>query len=86
TKERHPELSIIVLEVAPSIEIPLHTHEKEIDSIFILEGEGEMFINNEWITVRKGDIIVVGSNELHGLKTKGNSPLKSYVIHAPALW
>lgn len=86
TKERHPELSIIILELVPGIQIPTHTHEREIDSIFILQGEGEMFLNNEWIKIKAGDIIVVGANELHGLKSTGEIPLKSYVIHAPALW
>lgn len=84
TKDRHPELSIIILELARGVEIPLHTHEKEIDSILIIEGEGEMYLNDEWQPVRKGDIIVIGSKELHGLKAK--TDLKSYVIHAPALW
>ena len=43
TKEKHPELSITVLEILPGVEIPLHTHEKEVDTIFILEGFGEVF-------------------------------------------
>ncbi len=86
TKEIHPELSIILLEVSPGVEIPNHTHEKEIDSILILQGEAETFINNEWTPVKEGDIIVIGSKELHGLRAKGEVPLKAYIIHAPALW
>lgn len=84
TKESHSELSIIILEVDSGIEVPLHTHEKEIDSIFVIEGEGEMFIVDSWHKVKKGDIIVIGKNELHGLKSK--TPLKCYIVHAPALW
>jgi len=84
TKEKHPELSIIILELASGVEIPLHTHDKEIDSIFIIEGEGEMHMNDSWQPVKKHDIIAIGSKELHGLKAK--TPLKCYVIHAPALW
>ncbi|MEN2994289.1 MAG: cupin domain-containing protein [Thermodesulfovibrio sp.] len=84
TKEIHPELSIIILDVASGVEIPLHTHEKEVDSIFILEGKGEMYIGDSWQEVKKGDIIAVASKELHGLKAKEN--LKCYVVHAPALW
>ncbi len=84
TKERHPELSIIILELDSGVEIPLHTHEKEIDSIFIIEGEGDMYMNNDWQPVKKGDIIAIGSKELHGLKAK--TALKCYVVHAPALW
>ncbi|WP_353684169.1 cupin domain-containing protein [Thermodesulfovibrio sp. 3907-1M] len=84
TKDRYPELSIIILELDSGVEIPLHTHEKEVDSIFIIEGEGDMYINNDWQPVKKGDIIAIGSRELHGLKAK--TLLKCYVVHAPALW
>jgi quercetin dioxygenase-like cupin family protein len=86
TKERHPELSIVILEIIPGIQIPTHTHEREIDSIFVLEGEGEIFLNNEWTNIKAGDIIVVGTNELHGVKSTGDIPLKAYIVHAPALW
>ncbi|MGB9710225.1 MAG: cupin domain-containing protein [Thermodesulfovibrio sp.] len=84
TKDKHPELSIIILELDSGVEIPLHTHEKEVDSIFIIEGEGQMYINNAWQAVRKDDIIAIGSKELHGLKAK--TPLTCYVVHAPGLW
>lgn len=84
TKENHPELSIIILELASGVEIPLHTHEKEVDSIFIIEGEGEMYMADSWQKVKKGDIIAIANKELHGLKAK--KPLKCYVVHAPALW
>ncbi|HQA03645.1 MAG TPA: cupin domain-containing protein [Thermodesulfovibrio thiophilus] len=86
TKEKHPELSIIIMELDPGVEIPLHTREKEVDSIFIVEGEGEIYIENNWQIVKKGDIIAIGAKELHGLKAKGQTPLKCYVVHAPALW
>ncbi len=86
TKERHPELSIIVLEISPGVEVPTHTHEREIDSILTLEGEGEVFIDNNWQPFKKGDVIVIGTKEVHGVRVKGNSPAKCYIVHAPALW
>ncbi|MDM7202850.1 MAG: cupin domain-containing protein [Thermodesulfobacteriaceae bacterium] len=85
TKERHPELSVTILEIAPNVEIPKHVHEKEIDTIFILEGEGELFLEDKWSNVCRGDIVVVAKGELHGLRTK-DKPLKCYIVHAPALW
>lgn len=86
TKEKYPELSIIILEIAPGVQIPLHTHENEIDSILVLDGEGEMHINNSWQKVKAGDVIVVDKTELHGLKATGHTPIRCYVVHAPALW
>lgn len=86
TKEKHPELSITLLEILPGVEIPIHTHEKEVDTIFILEGEAEVFLNHVWQKVKKGDIIVVPSKETHGVRVIGEVPLRCYIVHAPALW
>lgn len=86
TKERHPELSITVLEIAPGVEIPLHTHEKEVDTIFVLKGVGKVFLGEFWKDIREGDVIVVSPKEVHGVKSEGKEPLKCYIVHAPALW
>lgn len=86
TKERHPELSITVLEISPGVEVPTHSHEIEIDSILTLEGEGEVFINGEWQPFKAGDIVVIGNREVHGVRVKGERPAKCYIVHAPALW
>ncbi len=86
TKERTKEMSITLLEISPGIEIPSHTHEKEVDSIFVLEGEGELFYEGKWYPLRKGDIVVVKPGELHGVRNTGKEPLFCYIVHAPALW
>lgn len=86
TKEKHPELSITVLEIMPGIEIPLHRHEKEVDTIFILEGEAEVFLKDSWENAKEGDVIVISPKEVHGVKAVGEKPLKCYIVHAPALW
>ncbi|WP_038055536.1 cupin domain-containing protein [Thermodesulfobacterium hydrogeniphilum] len=86
TKEKQPELSITVLEIQPGVEISVHTHEKEVDTIFVLEGEGEIYLNKEWQELKKEDIIVVSPKEEHGVRVKGNKPMKCYIVHAPALW
>jgi len=86
TKEKHPELSITVLEILPGAEIPLHTHKKEVDTIFILEGSAEVFLNETWRRVKEGDVIIISPKEVHGVKAVGEKPLKCYIVHAPALW
>jgi len=84
TKEYTSEVSITILKIAPGVEIPVHTHENEVDSIFVLEGEGEIFVNGSWQPLKKGDIIVVPKKEEHGVKTK--TEMLCYIVHAPALW
>ena len=64
--------------------MPIHTHEKEVDAVFVMEGEGEIFLDNKWKPLKKGDMIVIFPGERHGVKAK--TKLSCYVAHAPALW
>ena len=73
TKEKHSELSITVLEILSGVEIPLHTHEKEVDTIFVLEGSGEVFLNETWRRVKEGDVIIISPKEVHGVKAVGKN-------------
>ncbi len=86
TKEKHPELSITLLEIDPGVEIPRHTHEKEVDTILVLEGEGEVFLEGKWQKIKTEDTIVITPKLEHGLKNTGKKSLKCYIVHAPALW
>ncbi len=86
TKEIHKEMSITILEIQPGVEIPIHTHEKELDSIFVLEGEGEIYLDGKWKSLKEKDIVVVSPKEEHGVRVKGTIPMRCYIVHAPALW
>ena len=84
TKEKCSELSIKVLEIEKGMEIPIHTHEKEADTIFVLEGKGKVFLNGEWKELKPGDVVVIPPQEKHGVVAE--TFLKCYIVHAPALW
>lgn len=86
TKEKCREASIIVLEVTPGVEIPIHTHEKEVDTVYVIQGEGEIFINGKWEKIGSGDIMVMFPGEEHGLRCKGDKIMRCFIVHAPALW
>lgn len=86
TKEHYPELSITVLEIEPQVQIPIHTHEREVDSIFVLSGEGEVYLEGKWLKIQAGDVVVVAPKKEHGVKNTGKVPMKCYIVHAPALW
>jgi quercetin dioxygenase-like cupin family protein len=84
TKEKCSELSITVLEIEKGMEIPIHIHEKEADTIFVLEGKGKVFLNGEWKELKPGDVVVIPPQEKHGVVAE--TFLKCYIVHAPALW
>ncbi|MFN3504947.1 MAG: cupin domain-containing protein [Caldimicrobium sp.] len=86
TKEKSQELSITVLEIEPGIEIPVHSHEKEVDSILVLKGEGALYIEGNSYPLKEGDCVVISPGMKHGVKNTGSIPLYCYIVHAPALW
>jgi len=77
--------SVCLLDIAPGTEIPAHTHDPQVDSIFVVEGEGEAFINGRWEGISAGDYIFVPSGDEHGVRNTGKSPLLLFVHHSPPL-
>lgn len=84
--QKSPQASVSLLEIEPGVEIPIHTHETQIDSIYVLEGEGEAFVNGKWEGISAGDYIFVPAGEEHGVKNTGQGRLKLFIVHSPPLF
>jgi quercetin dioxygenase-like cupin family protein len=84
-KEESPTLSLIVLELSPKVEVPIHMHDVQVDSIFVLEGRGEVYLNGEWKEVKAGDVVVILPGEEHALRAKEEG-IRCYIAHGPAFW
>ncbi len=79
-------VSVSVLEIAPGVEVPIHTHPEQIDSIYIISGRGLAYLNGKWREVGQGDHILAPKGEEHGLKNEGDSPMRLFVVHSPPLF
>ncbi len=80
------QVGISILEVAPGVEIPVHTHDSSIDSIYVLEGAGRAFVNGEWQGISAGDYILVQTMEEHGVKSDEDGGLRLFIVHSPPLF
>ncbi|PTN33966.1 cupin domain-containing protein [Desulfonatronum sp. SC1] len=78
-------VSVSQLEIAPGVEVPIHTHDPQLDSIFVLSGEGEMFINGEWRRVGPEDYLLAPMGVEHGVRNVGREPLRLFIHHSPPL-
>lgn len=78
-------VSVSLLEIAPGVEIPVHTHDPQLDSIFILSGQGEAYIDGLWRAVESGDHVFAPSGAEHGVRNTGNDVLKLFIHHSPPL-
>ncbi len=79
-------VSVSLLEIAPGVEIPVHTHDPQLDSIFVLSGQGEAYINGAWQAVESGDHVFAPSGAEHGVRNTGNNVLKLFIHHSPPLY
>ena len=79
-------ISVSFLEISPGVEIPIHTHAEEADSIYVISGNGFAYVNGKWQEIRAGDYILVPKGEEHGVKNSGETPLSLFIVHCPPLF
>ena len=78
-------VSVSQLIIAPGIAVPIHTHDPQVDSILMVSGQGEGYVNGEWRNVGPGDYLFVPAEIEHGIRNTGKEPLVLFVHHSPPL-
>jgi quercetin dioxygenase-like cupin family protein len=78
-------VSVSVLELSPGVEIPVHTHDPQLDSIYVASGRGEAYVNGTWQAVEAGDYILAPQGVEHGARNTGTEALRLFVHHSPPL-
>jgi mannose-6-phosphate isomerase-like protein (cupin superfamily) len=63
----------------------IHIHPHATESYEILEGEMEFFIKDKWIEAKTGDSLRVPMGVTHTFRNPGNSVVKVFNTHQPAL-
>ena len=79
-------LGVSILRLAPGVKIPVHTHPEEYDSIYVVRGKGEAWVNGSWRSIGQGDYILVPPGEEHGVHNTGNEILELFIVHSPPLF
>jgi mannose-6-phosphate isomerase-like protein (cupin superfamily) len=64
-------------------QVPLHIHKYHTKIIYVIDGEGDMTINDKVKKVKKGDYIRVPENTIHGVKVTSLKPLKVLSVQTP---
>jgi mannose-6-phosphate isomerase-like protein (cupin superfamily) len=63
---------------------PLHVHEREEESFYVLEGAGVVQVGDERRAVAPGSFVVVPRGVPHTLYRHGEEPLKMLTLLSPA--
>lgn len=85
TERDSQRASVCLLDIGQQTEIPIHTHDPQVDSIFVVAGAGEAFVNGAWQPIKAGDYIFVPALIEHGIRNTGSEILRLFVHHCPAL-
>jgi quercetin dioxygenase-like cupin family protein len=59
-----------VFELSPEGYTPQHQHEWEHE-IFFHAGEGEVYQDGQWQSVRAGSVVFIPGNEIHQIRNRG---------------
>ena len=60
-----------------------HLHKEHSETIYVIEGEGEMLLGDKMIHIKKGDYIFIPKNTPPKVDVKSTIPLKVLSIQAP---
>lgn len=64
-------------------EVKLHKHLEHSEHVYVLEGEGNMQLGNDWFKIKSGVLIFIPKNTPHKVVTTSNIPLKVISIQSP---
>ena len=71
--------------VAPGAGAPTHTHTVE-EVLSVREGEADMWIDAEHVTVSAGQSLIVPAGRLHGFRNSGEGRLHVHVVLAAPIF
>ena len=77
------QLSIAIMTVPPrSVVRPMHAHKDIEEVIYILEGQGEAWVDGEKAVFRKGDAVLFPKNSKHQVRNISNEVMMTVSIFA----
>src|SRR5262249_194502 len=71
-------------EMAPGFATPYHTHQREDESFYILQGEVAFIIDGKWQRVGPGSFLFGPRRVPHGFKAVGDEGVKMLILATPA--
>lgn len=70
-----PVYALRMIEIAPGGHTPRHQHPYEHEN-FVVEGQGRVFISDEWHQLGTGDVVFVPAHVEHTYENVGTTPFK----------
>lgn len=73
---RRDNLKMGLISVRPHEELPVHIHDHEDQLYYVLEGEGQVRMNDQEFDLRPGVAVAIRPGVAHGVRNPGDEPLR----------
>jgi quercetin dioxygenase-like cupin family protein len=70
-----PVYCLRMIEIEPGGHSPRHSHPHEHEN-FVVEGQGRVWVNDEWRSLKAGDVVFVPGGMEHTYENTGETPFK----------
>ena len=67
-------------------EVKLHKHISHSEHVVVLNGTGDMVLDDKIFPIKKGDVIFIPKNTPHSVVTTSKNPLKVISIQSPKFY
>lgn len=78
-----PNLNFALVRFNPGEDFPAHYHEIMEENFYILDGKIDIYVENEKISLGKGDFIHIKPNEVHYVKNPYSEPVNMVSVLGP---
>jgi quercetin dioxygenase-like cupin family protein len=84
-KAGRDELSLVEFELEPGFEGPEpHTHDDQVDSFYVLEGDPEFLVGDEKLRLGAGSFVAAPVGVVHTFSNPGTDRARLLNVHAPS--
>jgi quercetin dioxygenase-like cupin family protein len=63
--------------------VPTHKHQFHSEVVYVISGEGIIYLNDEYQKVQAGDVVFIPKNTWHAVKITGENPLEVLSVQSP---
>ena len=85
TKATNPHASVLLVRVDVGGVIPEHTHAIEIETAYVMEGQGVLMVDGTDYPFEAGIHASIPVGALHSVRNIGQVPMLIYAIHTPPI-
>lgn len=78
-------ITFFIIRITGDVEIKPHIHKTHDETVYIIKGTTQMFINDKWVDLKPGSVHFNPMGKVHALKHTGTEPAVGISIFTPAM-